>query len=288
MQDAGDPVRHRGAASGLDPDQAGSGVDEAGEGARRVRSAADAGHDDVGIRPVQQRPALRMRLLADHPLELPHHVREGVRSHDRADAVVRGVDAGDPLPQRLVHGSFEGATPRCDGADFGAEQLHAEHVQLLALGVDLTHEDGALEPEQRGRGRRGHAVLPRAGLGDDAVLAHPPGEQRLADHVVQLVRTGVREVLPFEQDADPQPLRQTRALGDRRGAPAVGAQQIVELGPERRVGPGVVEPLLQLEARRHERLRHEPTAELAEATVRAGTAHAAAAAPCFRHASLQS
>ena len=39
-----------------------------------------------------------------------------------------------------------------------------------------------------------------AGLGDDALLAHAPRQQNLAEHVVHLVRAGVVEVLAFEID----------------------------------------------------------------------------------------
>ena len=53
------------------------------------------------------------------------------------------------------------------------------------------HVDVALEAEARAdRGRR-DAVLAGAGLGDDAPLAEPPREQRLAERVVELVRAGV-------------------------------------------------------------------------------------------------
>ena len=53
---------------------------------------------------------------------------------------------------------------------------------------------------QRRGGRRGDAVLAGAGLGDDPRLADPLGQQRLAQHVVDLVRAGVVEVLALEQD----------------------------------------------------------------------------------------
>ena len=69
------------------------------------------------------------------------------------------------------------------------------------------------------------------------------------------------------------------------GRPAVVAQQAVELGTERRVGPGVVEPLLELEAGRHERLGHEAAAELAEPAVGARMAPSGCA---VAHPSLQS
>ena len=64
--------------------------------------------------------------------------------------------------------SFSVALPDCDRDDLGAEQLHAPHVERLALDVDRAHVDDAAEPEQRGRGRGRDAVLTRAGLRDDA------------------------------------------------------------------------------------------------------------------------
>ena len=64
----------------------------------------------------------------------------------------------------------------------------------------------------------GHAVLARSGLGDHARLAHPPGEQRLAHHVVELVRAGVGQVLPLEQHPHPQAL----ATGARHSVTGVG------------------------------------------------------------------
>ena len=74
--------------------------------------------------------------------------------------------------------SFSVRLPEVDRHDRRAEQLHPKDVERLALGVDLAHEHGALEPEQRGGRRRRDAVLAGAGLGDQAALAHPHGEQR--------------------------------------------------------------------------------------------------------------
>jgi hypothetical protein len=55
-------------------------------------------------------------------------------------------------------------------------------------------------PIARGDGGRRDAVLARAGLGDDARLAHAAGEQRLPDGVVDLVRAGVVQVFALEVD----------------------------------------------------------------------------------------
>ncbi len=104
-------------------------------------------------------------------------------------------------------------------------------------------------------------------------LAHAPGEQRLADHVVDLVRAGVRQVLALEEHPHAQPLGEPRALGDRRGAPAVVGQQVVELLVEGGIGPGLLEGLLEIEAGRHQGLGDEPSAEVTEAPVGTGLAH---------------
>ena len=88
--------------------------------------------------------------------------------------------------------SFSVRLPASTPHDLGAEQPHAEDVQRLPRHVLGAHVDVALEPEQRAGGRRRHAVLSGAGLGDDAPLAHALGEQRLAERVVDLVRAGVR------------------------------------------------------------------------------------------------
>ena len=57
-----------------------------------------------------------------------------------------------------------------------------------------------VEAEQRARGGGRDAVLARAGLGDHASLAHVLREQHLAEHVVDLVRARVREVLALQVD----------------------------------------------------------------------------------------
>jgi hypothetical protein len=56
------------------------------------------------------------------------------------------------------------------------------------------------------RSSRAHAV---ARLGDDPPLAHPLGQQRLPERVVDLVRAGVVEVLALEIDGVAGGLAQT-------------------------------------------------------------------------------
>ena len=123
----------------------------AGERADRVRAAADARDDDVGIVAVEDR-ARTARAL-----------RRRRRAGTRAPST--GTDA-DPSPSRgssasprptathsriaSLTASFSVALPDSHRHDLGAEQLHAPHVERLALDVDRAHVDGAVEPEQRG------------------------------------------------------------------------------------------------------------------------------------------
>ena len=52
--------------------------------------------------------------------------------------------------------------------------------------------------DEGGGGGERDAVLPRARLGDELLLAHALGQQRLAEAVVDLVRAGVVQILALE------------------------------------------------------------------------------------------
>jgi hypothetical protein len=146
------------------------------------------------------------------------------------------LDVGHPVADGLVDGVLERAAAAAHRAHLRPQQLHAVDVGLLAGDVDLAHVDHALQPQQRrGRGR-GHAVLPRARLGHDALLAHAPHQQRLAQGVVDLVRPGVVQVFALEVDLRPaEALGQAFGVGQGGGAADVAAEQPLELGHERRV-----------------------------------------------------
>ena len=239
-------------------------VEEGMEDADRIRSAAHARCH--GIRePAGECEHLLPRLLADDLLKVTHHRRERVRPGRRAEDVVGGRDAGDPLAVGVVDRVLEGAGSGGHRHDLGAEQAHACDVERLALGVDLAHEDRALEAEQGGRRGGGDAVLSRPGLGDHALLADALGEQGLAEHVVDLVRAGVVEVLALQDDAGAAGvLRESRHLGDDRGAPGVGAMQLGQLRLERGIDLRGLVGRGELVDRGDQRLRHETAAVLAE------------------------
>ena len=172
-------------------------------------------------------------------LEIAHHGGIRVRAGDGADAIKRVGDIGDPVAQRLVHGVFQRLRTRLDGANLGAEHLHAQHVRLLPLDVDRAHIDDAGQAElgaQRGGGDAMHAG---AGLGDDAVLAHAQRQHDLAEHIVHLVRAGVVELLALEIDFGAAAmLRQPLGEIKRRRPPDIGREMAVHLLLEFRIGLG--------------------------------------------------
>ena len=111
-------------------------------------------------------------------------------------------------------------------------------------------------------------MLPGAGLGDDPPLAHSQGEQRLADGVVQLVRTGVTQVLALEVDVGAAEVIAEPSSGiERRRATDEGTPVAGKLELELRVGFGLVPHVLQLLERTHQRLRHVLAAESPETAV---------------------
>ena len=98
------------------------------------------------------------------------------------------------------------------------------------------------QPKRAADRGRGDAVLARAGFGDDALLAHAPGEQDLAERVVDLVRAGVQEVFALEINFRAAEFF-GQAFGEikRRGPPGEIGEQRGEFRLERGVlaGAGV-------------------------------------------------
>ena len=160
MQDAGAaraeseaPWRpSRPSPAGLDADQLDAlVVDEAGEGADRVRAAADAG--DHAVRQAARRGEdLLAGLVADHALQVADERRVRGRADGRADDVVGVADVGDPVADRGADRLLQRPRAGVDGLDGRAHQLHPLDVGPLAAHVLGAHVDDALEAEQRAGG----------------------------------------------------------------------------------------------------------------------------------------
>ena len=143
---------------------------------------------------------------------------------------MRVADVRHPVAHRLVDGLLQRLLAGVHRHHLRAEHLHAIHIQRLPLAIHRAHVDDALQPEHGGDRGRGDAVLARAGLGDDARLAHAPGQQDLADGVVDLVRAGVEQILALEINLRAaQFARQPLGKIQRRGPSAKLPQVIFEV-----------------------------------------------------------
>ena len=272
MEDAGRPAEdRRGVAPGLDavagrldddePDR--RLADEPCEQADRVRAATDTRH-----RHVRQAPfhglELRGSLIADPALQVAHDRRVRVRPHRRSEDVVRIADVRHPVAHRLVDGVLERGRAGRDRPDFGTKGAHPQHVRALALDVLGAHVHDTRQVQQgAGRGR-GDTVLAGTGLGDDPRLAEAPCEQCLTERVVDLVRSGVGEVLALQVQAEarddgdvtitwaghgvgsgrgcgkadgfgPDGLGETVGTVERSRPPGKGREEVAQFGPEDRI-----------------------------------------------------
>src|SRR5215211_2995275 len=252
------------------------------EGPYRVRACADAGDDGVGVA-AETLAALGLYLRPDNGLEVAHDpgVRRG--PDDAPYDVVGVLDVRHPVPYRLVDGVFEGARTAQDEHDLGPEKLHPHDVQPLAVGVFFAHVDDAFLAVEGSDGGRGDTVLARTGLGDDAFLAHTVGEQDLAQGVVDLVGTGVRQILALEPDVGPAPPL-GQAFGEQeRGRPAHEVpRQAVSLFAELGVVPVAFVGLFELFEGVDQSLGHVAAPEPPEVTLLSLLPQARTSAPAHR------
>ena len=207
-------------------------LDELVKDADGIRSAADAGDDRLGKLAFGLKNLLS-RFAPGDLVKVAHHGGIRMRSQHAAQQVMRGAHVGHPVAHGFVDRVLQGAGTRIHAADFRAQQPHAEDVELLPPHVFRPHVHDAFKAQQRAHRGGGHAMLPGAGLGDDAMLAHAFNQQRLSQTVVDLVRAGMKQVFALEINLCPAQLF-GEALGkeQRRGAAGVGAQQFVQAASE--------------------------------------------------------
>jgi hypothetical protein len=66
--------------------------------------------------------------------------------------------------------------------------------------IFLAHVDDAVQAEKGTDGSGSYTVLPGTGLGDDSMLAHPPGKKALPQRIVDFMGAGVGQVLAFKEN----------------------------------------------------------------------------------------
>ena len=236
----------------------------------RIRSATDAGNEHVW-----QAPFTLENLLSgfhtDHAVEIADDHRKRMRAERGADDVMRVLHTGDPIAHRLVHRFLERGLAGGDGADFRTHQPHAGDVERLPFHIHLAHVNDAFHPEAGAHRGGGDAVLAGSRFRDDAGFSEPFRQKDLAEGVVDLVGTGVEQVLALQVDFRAAeffrpPLREIQ----RGGATDIIFQEIIELRLERGVGLGFLVGFGEILERGHQGLGDEHPSELSEVTLRVG------------------
>src|SRR5262245_10916192 len=110
-------------------------------------------------------------------------------------------------------------------------------------------------------------MLPSAGFGNNARLAHTPRQQALAKRIVDLMSAGMCQIFALEVNLRAAArLAEPRRIGQWCRTTDIAALQPVKLLPERRVVARLLEGRRQVGNRRRECFRDETAAVRAKAT----------------------
>ena len=131
-------------------------------------------------------------------LQAGYHVGVGMRSHCGTNHIVCVRRMAAPVAYGFVGSIFQGHVARSHGFHSGSQHLHALYVYPLPFHIGLSHVDHAFHSHQGAYRSCGHSVLSGSCFGDDAFLAHSPGQKHLADGIVDFVRSRMVQVLPFQ------------------------------------------------------------------------------------------
>jgi hypothetical protein len=120
-------------------------------------------------------------------------------------------------------------------------------------------------PSRGGRAR--HTVLTGAGLCDDALGPEAFGQQGLTHRVVDLVGTGVREILALQKNLRAPTLAQGGRRRQRRRTAYPALELLLEFRLKIRLMQIAIDTGLQPIERRHQGFRHVTAANGAEAAL---------------------
>ena len=204
-------------------------VEKRGEGADRIRATPDTGRN-LRRQTAFAHQKLLARLFTHDLLEITHHHRERMRTHHRADRIDTADRVLEIFLERRIDRVLERGGTACHGHQVTAQDLHLGDVRVFLLDIHLTHVDLTGDTDQGAGRRQRHTMLPGPGLGQHLLLPHVLGQQCLADTMIDLVRTGMVEILAFQEDArTTEFFRQTAGVEQRARATDVIRLQIAQL-----------------------------------------------------------
>ena len=173
-------------------------VDVMVDGACCIGASTHTSHKIIGIVTSHFLTKLPLEFFGDDRLQAGHHIGIRMRTDCGANDVERVGRMAAPVANSLVGGILERTVATLDGINFGTKHLHSLYVDMLTLNIESTHIDTTWHIHQRTDRGSSHTMLTCTCLGHNACLAHALGYQDLPDGIVDLVGTGMVEVLALQ------------------------------------------------------------------------------------------
>ena len=131
-----------------------------------------------------------------------------MRAHSGTNNVESILRIFRPGADSLVGGVFQRSAARLHAFHPGAEHFHTENIESLPCHILFSHVHCTFHAEKSCACGRCHAVLSRAGLGNDLFLSHSFCQKNLSNHVVDLMSASMIQIFPFQINFSPIFFRQ--------------------------------------------------------------------------------
>ena len=168
------------------------------DGACSIATATNTSDEVIRIIAANLLFQLPFQLLTDYALHLSHNIRIRMRSHRRTYDIECILRMTAPVADSLRACITQSHIARTDRIHLGTQHLHTLHIGMLALHIGSTHKDFTLHIHQGTDGGSCNTMLTSTGFCDDTGFTHLLCHQDLTDGIVNLVRTGMIQILALQ------------------------------------------------------------------------------------------
>ena len=98
----------------------------------------------------------------------------------------------NPIAHGFVDGLLKRALSGAHTPNFCTHEAHTINIKRLSLHVSLAHVNDCLHPKTGADRSRSRTVLTGSGLGDNPSFTHTTGEESLANHIINFVRSRMK------------------------------------------------------------------------------------------------
>mmetsp|Transcript_11316 Transcript_11316/g.26221 ORF Transcript_11316/g.26221 Transcript_11316/m.26221 type:complete len:268 (+) Transcript_11316:677-1480(+) len=173
---------------------------------------------------------------------------------------------GHPISHGFVDCILQGPLSILHGNHLGSQRVHAEYIEFLSFTIDSTHVHCAVQPQHGANSGGGDSVLSCPRFCNDAWFAHAFRQQGLSDRIVDLVSTGVSQILTLQPDSGTtRVLCQTLCFVQWSRASHKVLSVSIQFRPKRGIILERVVGVLEFRKGNRKRFRNELSSELSKA-----------------------